>query len=111
MDCFGKLSSLYRFASIAYIGGGFGTGIHNINEAAVYSIPVIFGPNHNKFKEASDLIAEGGGFQVASATDFNKVINNLSDDPCTLSSAGNAAGSYIRRNIGATDKIYRQIFK
>lgn len=64
IDCFGLLSSLYNYGSVAYIGGGFGAGIHNINEAAVFGIPVVFGPRHHKFKEASDLIACGGGFEI-----------------------------------------------
>lgn len=110
VDSFGKLSSLYRFSDIAYIGGGFGTGIHNINEAAVYGIPVVFGPNHSKFKEAADLIAAGGAFSVSSRHDFEKVVGNLFSSPDSLATAGNAAGAYIRRSIGATDRIYRDLF-
>lgn len=110
VDSFGKLSSLYRFSDIAYIGGGFGTGIHNINEAAVYGIPVVFGPNHSKFKEAADLIAAGGAFSVSSRHDFERVVGNLFSSPDSLATAGNAAGAYIRRSIGATDRIYRDLF-
>lgn len=110
VDSFGKLSSLYRFADIAYIGGGFGTGIHNINEAAVYGIPVIFGPRHSKFKEAADLIAAGGAFAVYSREEFEGAIGRLISSPDTLASAGKAAGDYIRRSIGATDIIYRDLF-
>lgn len=110
VDSFGKLSSLYRFADIAYIGGGFGAGIHNLNEAAVYGMPVIFGPNHEKFKEAQDLIDCGGGFSVANAAEFNDTVESLITSPARIRQAGNAAGDYIRDNLGATDRIYSEIF-
>jgi len=110
VDSFGKLSSLYRYARIAYIGGGFGTGIHNINEAAVYGIPVIFGPNHSKFKEAADLIAAGGAFTVSSAETFCATATRLAGSTPQLAAAGEAAAGYISRSIGATDRIYRDIF-
>lgn len=110
VDSFGKLSSLYRYARIAYIGGGFGTGIHNINEAAVYGIPVIFGPNHSKFKEAADLIVAGGAFTVSSAETFSATTTRLAGSPPQLAAAGEAAAGYISRSIGATDRIYRDIF-
>lgn len=111
IDSFGKLSSLYRYADIAYIGGGFGAGIHNLNEAAVYGMPVIFGPNHAKFKEASDLITCGGGFSVATREEFNSVINHLASTPYALGHAGEEAGRYIRDHLGATDIIYRDLFE
>lgn len=111
VDSFGKLSSLYRFADIAYIGGGFGAGIHNLNEAAVYGIPVVFGPNHEKFKEASDLIACGGGFSVANSSEFGATIDTLVTSPEEIRRAGDAAGKYIRDNLGATDRIYSEIFR
>lgn len=110
VDSFGKLSTLYRFADIAYIGGGFGAGIHNLNEAAVYGMPVIFGPNHIKFKEAADLIACGGGFTVSDEATFTAVIQRLLDSDDALKAAGSAAGQYIRDNLGATDRIYSEIF-
>lgn len=110
IDSFGKLSSLYRYADIAYIGGGFGAGIHNLNEAAVYGMPVIFGPNHSKFKEAADLTACGGGFSVTSREEFNSVINRLASTPAALRHAGEEAGRYIRDHLGATDLIYTDLF-
>lgn len=110
VDSFGKLSSLYRFADIAYIGGGFGAGIHNLNEAAVYGMPVIFGPNHEKFKEARDLIACGGGFSVNDTDSFTATVEALVNDPAHLATAGKAAGKYIQDNLGATDRIYADIF-
>lgn len=111
VDSFGKLSTLYRFADVAYIGGGFGAGIHNLNEAAVYGMPVIFGPNHQKFKEASDLIACGGGFTVDSRESFDTAINPLMLSQPLREKAGEAAGAYIRSNLGATDRIYSEIFR
>lgn len=110
VDSFGKLSTLYRFADIAYIGGGFGAGIHNLNEAAVYGMPVIFGPNHEKFKEARDLIECGGGFSVADSEEFNKAIYSLVNSRELLHKSGAAAGKYIQDNLGATDRIYSEIF-
>lgn len=110
IDCFGLLSSLYRYGSAAYVGGGFGVGIHNINEAAVYSIPVAFGPNHHKFKEAADLIACGGAFEVTDAASLTAVLDRLHTDTAARATAGTAAGDYIRRNIGATDRIFSDLF-
>jgi len=110
VDCFGLLSSIYRYGSAAYIGGGFGTGIHNINEAAVYGIPVMFGPRHNKFKEASDLIACGGGFSISGSDEAHALLDKLSHDRDFRTGAGNAAGDYISSHIGATDAIFSDIF-
>lgn len=109
IDCFGLLSSLYSYADAAYVGGGFGAGIHNINEAAVYGIPVVFGPNHHKFKEATDLIAAGGAFEVTSKRDAAAVLDRLRD-PSQRRAAGEAAALYIKANLGATDLIYNDLF-
>ena len=110
VDCFGLLSSLYRFADIAYVGGGFGTGIHNINEAAVYGIPVVFGPRHHKFNEAAGLITCGGAFAVDSAASVASVLTRLSTNPEARAEAGRAADAYIRSHIGATPLIMKEIF-
>ncbi|MGL4332897.1 MAG: 3-deoxy-D-manno-octulosonic acid transferase, partial [Bacteroidales bacterium] len=75
MDCFGMLSSVYRYGNVAYIGGGFGAGIHNILEAAVYGMPVIWGPNFAKFREAKGLIESGGGFSIADKDEFTELCN------------------------------------
>ena len=109
VDCFGRLASIYRKATMAYVGGGFGAGIHNLNEAAVYGVPVIFGPRHEKFKEASDLIGCGGGFSVGSAQDFDRTATLLTEDHTRRDAAGKAAGDYISRSVGATDIIFNQI--
>lgn len=109
VDSFGQLSSIYRYGDIAYIGGGFGHGIHNINEAAVYGMPVVFGPKHAKFKEASDLIGCGGGFEVNSPESVSRILSALVSDSALLNKAGKAAGDYIASSIGATDRIFPKL--
>ena len=111
IDCYGLLSSIYRYGEIAYVGGGFGVGIHNINEAAVYGIPVVFGPKYGKFKEARDLIALEGAFTVSGGDAYALVMNRLLSDGEYLKKHGEIAGGYIRDNLGATRRIYDAIFK
>ncbi len=111
IDCFGLLSSLYRYGSVAVIGGGFGAGIHNLNEAAVYGIPVVFGPNHKKFKEASELLRLGGGYTYSGTTEFNAIMNSLLNNHDVCRKAGDSAGKYIHDSIGASDIIFNDIFK
>ena len=111
IDCFGLLSSLYRYGNVAVVGGGFGAGIHNLNEAAVYGIPVLFGPNHKKFKEAGELISRGGGFTFSSSPEFNATMNVFLNDPHATHTAGDAAGQYIKDSIGASDIIFNDLFK
>lgn len=108
VDCFGLLSSIYRYGDLAYIGGGFGNGIHNVPEAAVYGIPVIFGPNFKKFKEAKKLITCGGAFTISSKEEFENIMLRLSDKE-TREKAGTVAGEYINCNTGATLKILKRI--
>lgn len=110
IDCFGLLSSIYRYGQAAYIGGGFGAGIHNVPEAAVYGIPVLFGPNHKKFKEARDLIAAGGGFDITGTKEFNRLIDKFIMKEEFLKKAGFTAGEYIRNNSGASKKILKDIY-
>lgn len=109
VDGFGLLASLYRYGDIAYVGGGFGAGIHNINEAAVYGMPVIFGPKFHKFKEAKDLVELGGAFTIADESEFRRVTDLLIDDDDALQKASHAAGEYIKRNLGATERIYKHL--
>lgn len=111
IDCFGLLSSLYRYGTVAYVGGGFGSGIHNVPEAAVYGIPVIFGPRHEKFREAVELNACGGGFAISNAQQCHAVLNKLLNDSEALKAAGDAAGSYIAAHTGATQRIYSDLFR
>jgi 3-deoxy-D-manno-octulosonic-acid transferase len=105
IDSFGLLSSIYRYGDIAYIGGGFGGGIHNTLEAAVYGLPVIFGPEHQKFREAKGLIACGAGFSVDHANAFTACMDRLISDPQLRRESGLAAGDFVHRNAGATRKI------
>lgn len=109
IDSFGLLSSIYRYGQIAYIGGGFGAGIHNTLEAAVYGVPVLFGPNYHKFKEAKDLIAVGGGFPVSDEKAFQAKMDELLTYPEALAVSGQASGDFVKKNTGATDKVLRQI--
>lgn len=109
IDSFGLLSSIYRYGQIAYIGGGFGAGIHNTLEAAVYGIPVLFGPKYHKFKEAKDLIAVGGGFTVDGATSFGTKMDELLAHPEALATAGHAAGAFVSKNAGATGVILNKL--
>ncbi|MCM1482998.1 MAG: 3-deoxy-D-manno-octulosonic acid transferase [Muribaculaceae bacterium] len=110
IDCFGLLSSLYRYGDVAYVGGGFGAGIHNINEAAVYGIPVIFGPNHSKFREAAGLVQCGGGVAITDAKTGADALDSCLADESYRRKSGEAAARYIKENIGATDTIYDAIF-
>jgi 3-deoxy-D-manno-octulosonic-acid transferase len=105
IDSFGLLSSIYRYGDVAYIGGGFGGGIHNTLEAAVYGVPVIFGPKYHKFREAKGLIACGAGFPVDQANAFTDCMNRFISDPESRRKAGMAAGDFVHRNAGATEKI------
>lgn len=106
INCYGLLSSIYRYAEVAYVGGGFGVGIHNVPEAAVYGIPVVIGPNNHKFREAQALLQCGGCFEIHDAADFNALMDRFRSDPEALKRAGQAAGDYIRTNAGAADAIY-----
>jgi len=109
IDSFGLLSSIYRYGDIAYIGGGFGEGIHNTLEAAVYGIPVIFGPKHHKFKEAKGLIKSGGGFLITDEKTFTSKMDELLTYNELLETAGKSAGDYVNSHAGATEKILKQL--
>ncbi len=110
VNCFGKLSSIYRYGKVALVGGGFGVGIHNVPEAAVYGIPVLFGPNNQKFREAQALKACGGSFEYQDDASFAALMDNFINNPETLQKAGQAAGNYINANAGAADKCFNAIF-
>lgn len=110
IDGYGLLSSIYRYATVAYVGGGFGVGIHNVPEAAVYGIPVIIGPNHQRFAEAMALIANGGCKSIENAEDFSVIMDDFLENPAHITQAGSAAGDYIHQNAGATPVIYQHIF-
>jgi 3-deoxy-D-manno-octulosonic-acid transferase len=105
IDCFGLLSSIYRYADVCYIGGGFGVSIHNTVEAAVWGKPVIFGPENQKFQEAQELKACGGGLEIGSYDDFARVMGRFGADAEALHKAGTAAGDYVKSRAGAVGKI------
>lgn len=105
IDSFGLLSSLYRYGQIAYVGGGFGVGIHNILEAAVYSIPVVFGTNFKKFREAQQLIECGGAYSVSDYQSLRSLLDEFIQYQDTLKVAGSNAGKYVESNTGVVDKV------
>lgn len=109
VDRMGLLARLYRYGEIAYVGGGFGDGIHSLLEAAAWGKPVIFGPRHTKFAEAKGLIDAGGGFEVRNAEELRAVLEKLLTDPTALLKASEAAGRYVRERGGATERIVRAI--
>lgn len=109
IDTIGLLSSIYRYGQIAYIGGGFGVGIHNTLEAAVYGIPVLFGPKYKKFKEAVRLLEEGGAFSVHSKEELQEVLHSLMEHPEIAKAAGSKALEYVDSQLGATRIILQQL--
>jgi len=110
LDGMGLLARAYRMATVAYVGGGFGEdGVHNVLEAAVYDIPVVIGPEYDKFREAVDLIELGGAIEVDSAVSFEKVMDGLLHDPDDRERAGKVAGNYVRERSGASSSILSYI--
>lgn len=109
VDCIGLLSSLYQYATVAYIGGGFDRGIHNSLEAAVYGIPVLFGPKIDKFREAKALVACGAARVVRSAVELHRALEDYTDGASLAQESGAAALSYIKRELGATEIILQGI--
>lgn len=110
IDAIGFLSSIYRYGNVAYIGGGFGVGIHNTLEAAVYGMPVIFGPNHTAFREALGLLDAKGGFTISDAASYDAIMTRFMTDAQALALAGQNAGKYVQAESGATDMIFRAVF-
>ena len=109
IDCFGLLSSMYNYGDVAYIGGGFGVGIHNTLEAAVWNMPVIFGPHNKKFQEAQGLLKSGGGFEINTYEDFSGLMSSLMNDETFLKQAGDKAGAFVAHLAGATDKVLASV--
>ena len=109
INCFGLLSSIYGYASVTYVGGGFGVGIHNTLEAAVWDVPVIFGPNNQRFQEAQGLKACGGGQEITSSDDFCRIMQRFIDQPQTIDEAGRQSGAYVKQMTGATQKILADV--
>lgn len=109
IDCFGLLSSMYNYGDVAYIGGGFGVGIHNTLEAAVWNMPVIFGPNNKKFQEAQGLLKSGGGFEINTYEEFSGLMSSLMNDETFLKQAGDKAAAFVAHLAGATDKVLASV--
>lgn len=109
IDCFGLLSSMYNYGDVAYIGGGFGVGIHNTLEAAVWNMPVIFGPNNKKFQEAQGLLKSGGGFEINTYEDFSGLMSSLMNEETFLKQTGDKAGAFVAHLAGATDKVLASV--
>lgn len=109
IDCFGLLSTIYRYGEIAYVGGGFGVGIHNVPEAAVWGVPVLFGPNNKRFQEAQDLLACKGSFEVTDYDSFNTIISRLISDDKFRHQCGEASANYVKSRSGATDVIMKSV--
>jgi 3-deoxy-D-manno-octulosonic-acid transferase len=103
IDSIGILSSIYKYGNLAYIGGGFGSGIHNILEAVAYGLPVMFGPNYQKFKEANELIALGGAKSISNYTELTLAIDSFTNFDQTI------ATNYIKNSSGATENILESL--
>jgi 3-deoxy-D-manno-octulosonic-acid transferase len=111
IDCFGLLSSIYRYADVTYVGGGFGVGIHNTVEAAVWGVPVIFGPNNQKFQEAQELKQCGGGFEISGYDDFARLMDQFAGKTISehCKEAGMKSLQYVESKAGATRKILSDV--
>jgi len=109
IDNIGMLSSLYRYGKVAYIGGGFGKGIHNILEAATFRLPVLFGPNYQKFQEANDLVKLGGAFPISNYLMLKEKLDDLLENIELREKAGIVSGDFVKSNLGATDLIIKKI--
>lgn len=110
IDCYGLLSSIYRYATVAYVGGGFGVGIHNVPEAAVYGLPVIIGPNNKRFREAQDLLRLGGCKEIRKAKHFVQLMDDFIAHPDLIDEAATASREYIADHAGAADQIFNAVF-
>ena len=109
IDCYGLLSSIYQYGDAAYVGGGFGVGIHNLPEAAVWDVPVFFGPNNQRFQEAQDLKRNGGGIEIGSRQDFVDRMDAFAVNSQLLHERGVVAGTYVKSRAGATENIFRSL--
>ena len=104
INCFGLLSSIYHYGNVAYVGGGFGVGIHNLLEAAVWDVPVFFGPNNQKFQEAQGL-KTSGGLEINNYEEFAALMDRLATDAAYLQEQGRQAGHFVKGQAGATQKV------
>lgn len=110
IDCFGLLSSIYNYGDVAYVGGGFGVGIHNVLEAAVWHMPVFFGPNNKHFQEAQWLLQSKGGIEIMSFDDFKIQMDRFIAAPELIRERGNAAAKVVEEHTGATKRVMNDCF-
>lgn len=110
VDNYGLLNSIYQYAKIAFVGGGFGVGIHNVLEPATFGMPIIFGPNYTKAREAVEMVEQNCAFSVANVEEFNTILNHLQKDFHLTQSIAERTSQYVRKNVGATRKIIDQVF-
>ncbi len=110
IDSIGILSSLYQYGNIAYIGGGFGVGIHNILEAATFKLPILFGPNYLKFKEAVDLVDKKGAFPIQNYAELEATLSKLLSNRNNLQNASEICKEYVEKNVGSTKLIIKKVF-
>lgn len=109
IDCFGLLSSIYNYGDVAYVGGGFGVGIHNVLEAAVWHMPVFFGPNNKHFQEAQWLLKSKGGIEINCYEDFAKNMDSFANSPALIEERGAAAAKVVEDHTGATERVLNAI--
>ena len=109
IDCFGLLSSIYHYGTVSYVGGGFGVGIHNVLEAAVWDIPVVFGPNNKHFQEAQGLMLVQGGFEISDYQSFRDLMMRFETDASFLQNSGENAGAFVKSRAGATAKVMENV--
>lgn len=110
IDNIGMLSSLYRYGNVAYIGGAFGAGLHNILEAATFGLPVLFGnKSYQRFQEALDLCSEGGAWAIPGTDELAQKLRLFIEDPEACESAGRVCKNYVRTHTGATDVVMKYL--
>ena len=109
IDTIGLLTKIYKYADVAYVGGAFATGLHNVLEPATFGSAIIIGPNYNKFNEAVELVKLGGCMPVQNYTEFKEILNSLLSDPVLRTKKGKIAGDYIVNNTGATKMVFKYV--
>ncbi len=110
IDSIGLLSSVYRYADIAYVGGGFGVGIHNTLEAAIYNVPVLFGPNYLKFQEAVELVSRNLAFPVKNGQELTGQLSRLFEDDLRREEISEGCRQFMSENLGATNLVLKKVF-
>jgi 3-deoxy-D-manno-octulosonic-acid transferase len=110
VDSIGVLSILYSYADVAFIGGSFKINVHNVLEAAVYGVPVLFGPKIENSQEAKKLIEVGGGIMVKDKKEFYRLIRKLFSNKKLLDDCGKKSYDFVHNNVGTTDRIIKEIF-